>query len=340
MKKTLVSIIIPNYNGKHFLEKCLKSLREQTFSDFEIILIDNGSSDGSIGFIKNHFSEVKIIANKKNTGFAKACNQGIKLAVGKYIILLNNDTMVDKKWIKSLVLTAEHDSSIGMCASKILSEKNVLLVDSVGVNICFNGMSRGRGRLEQDRWQHNKTEEILLPSGCAALYRKEMLDEIGFFDESFFAYCEDTDLGLRGQLAGWKAVLVSDAIVYHYYSGTAGSYSPLKAFLVERNHVLVVLKNFPIWLILLFPFFTFWRYLLQFYGILVRRGSSNEFVQSFSFWRLPLIVFKAYFSILTKLPKILIQRRKIKKQQKISNKKFYLLLKKYHLSIKELVLKS
>lgn len=340
MRSPLISIIIPSYNGKHFLDECFKSLQDQTFNSFEIILVDNGSSDGSIELVKNHFSEVKIIANKENVGFAKACNQGIKLAKGKYVVVLNNDTRVNKKWLEKLVSVAEGNDSIGMCASKIVSSKNVSLIDSVGVNICFDGMSRGRGRSERDRGQYSEIEDVLLPSGCAALYRKEMLDEIGFFDEDFFAYCEDTDLGLRGRLAGWKAILVPSAVARHYYSGTAGGYSPLKAFLVERNHIWVVLKNFPKRLILFFPLFTFWRYLLQFYGILAHRGSSSKFVQSFSFWRLPSIIFRAYFSTLTSLPKILSDRRKIKKQQKISNKEFYLLLKKFRLNIKELVLKN
>lgn len=340
MRKPLASIIIPNYNGKHFLDECLRSLQDQTFNNFEIILVDDGSSDDSIEFVKSRFPKVKIIINKKNLGFSKTCNRGIKSAKGKYIILLNNDTGVDKKWLEKLVSAAEENSSIGMCASKILSLKNPSLIDSVGVNICLDGMSRGRGRLEEDKGQYSEIEEILLPSGCAALYRKEMLDEIGFFDEDFFAYCEDTDLGLRGRLAGWKAILVPDAVVRHYYSGTAGGYSPLKAFLVERNHIWVVLKNFPMRLILLLPLFTFWRYLFQFYGILIRRGSSSKFVQDFSFWRIPLVIFRAYFSALWRLPEILIQRRKIKKQQKISNKEFCLLLKKYRLGIKELALTS
>jgi len=336
----LASIIILNLNGKRFLKDCFKSLKKQTYQSFEIILVDNGSIDDSIEFIKKNFPEVKTIINKENLGFAYANNQGFKIAKGKYFITLNNDTKVDEKWLENLVLTVETDKKIGMVASKILSLKNPNLIDSTGVNLCLNGMSRGRGRLEIDNGQYDRVEEIFLPSACAALYRKKMLEEIGLFDDSFFAYCEDTDLGIRGRLNGWKAFLSPKAIVYHHYSGTAGKYSPLKAFLVERNHFWLVIKNFPLGLILLYPFFTFWYYILHFYALLTSRGSSSKFFQSFSLWCLITSIFKANFSALLGLFKALNKRRKIKKQQKISNKDFYLLLKKFHLSFKEVTLRE
>jgi len=336
----LVSIIIPNLNGKRFLKGCFSSLNEQTYQNFEIILVDNGSTDDSVNFVKKSFSKVKIITNKKNLGFAQANNQGFEIAVGEYIVTLNNDTRTDREWLENLVSTAEKNKRIGMCASKILSLKNPSIIDSVGVNICLDGMSRGRGRLETDKGQYDKTEEILLPSACAALYRQKMLQEIGFFDNSFFAYCEDTDLGLRGRLAGWKAVLASQAIVYHYYSGTSSKYSPIKAFLVERNHFWLVIKNFPPGLVLFLPFFTLWRYFLQLLSLLIGRGSSSQFVRNFPFWHLLYSVFRAYFSALKGLPRALKQRFKIKKQQKISNREFYSLLKKFRLNFKELTFKN
>ena len=336
----LISIIVLNLNGKKFLKDCFKSLNNQTYRRFEIILIDNGSIDDSVSFVKKNFPQVKIIANEKNLGFAQANNQGFKIAKGKHIVTLNNDTRVDKNWLENLVSTAEKDKKIGMCASKILSLKTPSIIDSVGVNICLDGMSRGRGRLEIDKGQYDKVEEILLPSACAALYRRKMLKEIGFFDDNFFAYCEDTDLGLIGRLAGWKAVLAPQAIIYHYYSGTTSGYSSLKAFLVERNHFWLVVKNFPLGLILFLPLFTFWRYFLQLYGLLTNRGSADKFVKSSSFGRLIFIIFKAYFSALKGIPRTLKQRSKIKKQQKISNQEFYLLLKKFRLNFRELTLKN
>ena len=336
----LASVIILNLNGKRFLKDCFESLKRQTYQNFEVILVDNGSTDNSVKFIKSNFPEVKIIVNKKNLGFAQANNQGFEIAQGRYFITLNNDTKVDKRWLENLVLIADGNDKIGMVASKILSLKNPNIIDSVGVSVCFNGMSRGRGRLEIDNGQYDKVEEIFLPSACAPLYRRKMLEEIGFFDDSFFAYCEDTDLGIRGRLMGWKAFLSPSAVVYHYYSGTAGKHSPLKAFLVERNHFWLVIKNFPLVLILFYPFFTFWYYILHFYGLLTNRGSSSKFFKSFSLWCLMVSVIKANFLALFGLFKALAKRRKIKKQQKISNKDFYLLLKKFHLSFKEVTLKE
>jgi GT2 family glycosyltransferase len=335
-----VSVIIPNHNGENFLNDCFESLEAQTYKNFEIILVDNGSDDNSVNFVKKNFPVIKIIANKKNVGFAEANNQGFKIAKGDYIATLNNDTRADKKWLENLILAAEKDVQIGMCASKILSIKKPLQIDSVGVNICLDGMTRGRARLEMDEGQYNTPHEVLLPSACAALYRKKMLDEIGLFDESFFAYCEDTDLGLRGQLAGWKAFLAPDAVIYHHYSSTGGKYSSLKAYLVERNHVWVAIKNFPIELLVLYPFFTMYRFFLQGCAYLTKKGATSELLSKVSFSDALKIVINAYLDTLKKLPELIKKRRIINKGKKITRKEFYLLLKKYKLTFKELVFRK
>ena len=337
---SLVSIIILNLNGEKFLKDCFECLKKQTYQNSEVILVDNGSTDNSINFVKKNFPQVKIIANKRNLGFAQANNQGFKRAKGDYIVTLNNDTKAGEKWLQNLILAAESDEKIGMVASKILSLKNPSLIDSVGVNICLDGMSRGRGRLEIDKGQYDKIEEILLPSACAALYRRKMLREIGFFDESFFAYCEDTDLGLRGRLAGWKAVLAPQAVVYHYYSGTGGKYSSFKVYLVERNYVWVAVKNFPLELLMLFPFFIFYRFILQFYAVLAKKGATSEFLEKFSFFDSVKTVSKACFDALKKLPEFIRKRRVIQRDKKIFRKEFYRLLKNYKLSFVELVFKK
>ncbi len=335
----LVSVIIPNLNGEKFLKGCFESLRAQSYKNFEIIFVDNGSDDGSVDFILKNYPETKLITNKTNLGFAQANNQGFKIANGKYMATLNNDTRADKEWLENLVLTAEKNEKTGMCASKILSMDHPRQIDSVGVNICLDGMTRGRGRLEIDNGQLG-IEEVLFPSACAALYRKKMLDEIGFFDETFFAYCEDSDLGLRGRLAGWKAFLVPDAVVYHHYSSTAGSYSLLKAYLVERNHTWLVLKLFPLELIIVFPFFTLYRFLLQFYAALTKKGAAAEFFKSFSLSDSVKIISRAYFDTFKKFPELIKKRRIIKKSKTITRREFYLLLKKYKLTFKELVFKK
>jgi GT2 family glycosyltransferase len=337
---TFVSIIVPNLNGYRFLKVCFESLRNQTFKHFEIIMVDNGSTDNSVSFVKKYFPEVKIISNLKNAGFAVANNQGYKIAAGKYIATLNNDTMADREWLENLILTAEGNDTVGMCASKVLSMDNPPLIDSVGLNICLDGMARGRGRSEIDNGQYDSLREAFFPSACAALYRKKMLDDIGFFDATFFAYCEDSDLGVRGRLAGWKTVLVPDAVVYHHYSETGGEYSSFKAYLVERNHAWLVIKAFPFELVVLFPFFTCYRLILQLYAVLTKKGAISEFLNQASFLDSVKIVIKGYLEVLRKTPEFIKKRRIIQKSKKISRKELYSLLHKHKLTFRELVFKK
>jgi GT2 family glycosyltransferase len=336
--KPTVSVIIPNYNGRTFLKGCIESLEAQTFSDFEIIVVDNGSDDGSVDFIKKNFPRIKTIANRKNLGFAKANNQGYEIASGRYIVTLNNDTTTGKAWLEKLVLAAEENTGTGMFASKIISMNDRGEIDSVGVNICLDGMTRGRARGEKDEGQYDADGEILLPSACAALYRRKMLDETGFFDESFFAYCEDTDLGLRGRLAGWTAMLVPDAVVYHYYSETGGKYSSFKAYLVERNHTWVLIKNFPGELLALFPVLTVCRFLLQVYAAFTKQGATGEFMSGASLPDVLKLIIHAYLDTLKELPDLLKKRRAIKKIKKITRTDFYALLRKHRMTFRELVL--
>lgn len=334
-----ISIIIVNWNGKKFLKKCLDSLRNQTYQNFEIIFVDNGSNDGSVKFIKVNFPEIKIIENKNNLGFAAGNNQGIKESTGKYIFTLNNDTTTDNNCIENIIKPMKNDNSMGMVAPKILSLRNKKIIDSVGgLLLSYDGIAKGNGRNEIDNGQYDENKEILFPSACAALYNKRMLDEIGLFDEYFFAYCEDADLGLRGRTAGWKAISAPNAIIYHYYSGTTESHSPLKAFLVERNHILFAIKNLPLIMVLALPATTIWRFTIQFFGIIANRGSASKLAKKSSLLILFTILIKAYSNIFLKAPVFFKKRFIIKKQQKITNYEFRQLLKKFHIPIKKIAL--
>jgi GT2 family glycosyltransferase len=338
----LVSIIIVNCNGRGFLQGCLESIFNQSCSDFEIIFIDNGSTDDSVQYVKEKFPDVIIIENRENLGFARANNQGIAIAKGKYIALLNNDTVVDREWIKSLLAKAESSSEkVGMWAGKILSMQEPGKIDSVGgLMISPDGIAKGRGRLEEDVGQYDNDDEVFIPSACAALFKKEMLDEIGLFDEDFFAYCEDTDIGLRARLAGWRTVSVPKAVVYHYYSGTTGKYTSMKAYLVERNHVWLAVKNFPLSRLLFSPFYTIWRYMFQVYGILLKRGAGGRFVEDFSGARLFIILVKAFWSALGGIPMMARKRHSVQAKRAVSKKEISDWFKRYGLSMKELVLKD
>lgn len=343
MSSPLISIIIVNFNGRKYLNSCLDSLKTQNYTNFEVILVDNGSIDGSVLFARekiNLFRDVKVIQNKSNLGFSEGNNIGILNSRGIYIATLNNDTVVDKEWLLELVKVAEKDSDIGMLASKIILTRKDNLIDSVGVNIYPDGMSKQRGHLELDVGQYDRVDEVLLPSACAALYRRKMLDEIGLFDEDFFAYCEDTDLGLRGRIAGWKAVFVPTAIVYHHYSGTGGRHSPLKAYLVERNHFWVAIKNFPLSYIISLPKYLASRYLFQIYALSRKVGKASNLVRDFSKSHLLIILLKSWISALLKLPHMLKKRRLVFKHTKLSGQQLRILLRRYRLRLVDLILKE
>jgi len=316
--KPIVSFIIVNLNGEAFLFNNLTSLfGQRTKRPFEVILVDNASTDSSLEIVRENFPEVKVIENSENLGFARGNNQGIEAAAGKYILTLNNDTELKQGFLEEILSNAEGSAEdIGMWAPKILSLEDKSLIDSAGGLLIYgNGLAKGRGRLEKDRGQYETTEEVFIPSACAALYRANMLEEIGGFDADFFAYCEDTDLGLRARLAGWKTIYVPGAVVYHFYSGTSGRYTPFKAYLAERNHLWVALKNFPLSMLLLAPFYEVWRYVMELYGMIAGRGAGAKFRDDFSGLSLVLIVGKAYWGAIRALPEILAKRRVIQENR-------------------------
>ena len=184
-----ISVIIANLNGEAYLPDCLQSLSNQTFRDFEVILVDNGSTDRSLDLLKKDFPWVKVISLQKNTGFAQGNNIGFAASSAQYVATLNNDTIADRSWLQALYEAAKTDRSIGMVASKIFLGREGREIDSAGMVLYPDGMSRQRGRGQEDNGQFDGIREVLFPSACAALYRHEMLKETGYFDEDFFLYC-------------------------------------------------------------------------------------------------------------------------------------------------------
>ena len=340
-EKPLVSVIIVNWNGKEYLNDCLSSLKKQSFRDFEVILVDNGSTDDSIDFVNRYYQDfVHIIQIPKNKGFAGGNNVGIAASRGVYIALLNNDTAVDHEWLAHLVLCTQSDDSIGMVGSKILNYYKREEIDNTGHLIYPDGLNRGRGRLEIDCGQFDSKKDILFPSGCASLYKRKMLDEVGGFDETFFAYGDDADIGLHGRYLGYKAIYCPKAVVYHKYSGTAGMYSAMKAFYVERNRIWILFKYFPFESIILSPFFTLKRLLLQGYGVITRKGAAGKFAENASVKLIFRTLFNAYISALNGIPDILKKRKIIHKNRKVSKEEIKYLLRSHAISCKEIALKD
>ena len=340
MEKPLVSIIILNWNGLEHLETCLPSVLGQTYKNVEVIVVDNGSTDGSIEYVKENYRTVKLVCNLTNVGFAEGNNVGIRASAGEYVVVLNNDTEVDENWISAFVKVAEEHPDAGMLACKILSYYDRKQIDCVGHLIYPDGLSRGRGRGETDEGQYDKIEEVAFPSGCAALYRREMLEQIGLFDKDFFIYVEDSDLGIRGRLAGWKCLYVPDAVVYHKYSATMGGYSPKKAIMIERNRIWFVVKNLPPTMVISSFYYAFLRYLFQTYDVAFGSGAARKFVSEGSKWTVVSVLFKAYWSAFVGMPQMLKKRRKIRGQKRVTNSEIRRWYKDFKLGVKEIALKA
>lgn len=335
------SVIVLNWNGRHLLEECLESVHSQTFRDFETIVVDNGSTDGSLDLLQERWDgQIGVVALPANCGFAGGNNAGIRVAGGRFMVLLNNDTAVDPGWLHALHSAALRHPRAGMFTPKILNYFRRDEIDNTGHLIYPDGLARGRHRLEKDDGRFDGEEEVLWPSGCAGVYKKEMLDEIGLLDESFFAYGEDVDLGLRARWAGWKCYYVPDAVVFHQYSATAGGYSPQKVYLVERNRFWILLKNFPVREIVLSPFWTGYRYWMHLVGAISGRGASGKFKKEFSLARLLLTIGKAKMAAVVGSRRVLQERRKIKMFRRISEASFRDLLRMFRISAREVALKE
>lgn len=312
-----VSIIVLNWNGKQYLETCLSSLLKQKYPDIEIIFVDNGSTDGSVEFVREKFPSLTVIIHKKNLGFAQGVNSGIIASHGKYIATINNDAEADSEWISSLMHVMGSDARIGSCASKMLRFYNREIIDSAGIVVYQNGNAFDRGAQEFDIGQYDLQQEIFGACAGAALYRRLMLDEIGLFDDNYFAYFEDVDLAFRMHLFGWKCIYVPDAIVYHIHSATSQQASPFKIFYIERNKLWNMWKYFPLnMMITQFPFTNihYFRYITKFLNKLIVKKDNKEIknpIFNYSFLSIVSAIIHAKLSAYKKLHHMVKQRKKL-----------------------------
>jgi GT2 family glycosyltransferase len=308
----LVSVIVVNWNGEAYLAECIDSLLAQTYPRVEIIVVDNASIDGSVRLLTERYGgKIRLIVKDENRGFTGGNNAGIAVATGAYVLLLNNDAVAHPAWAAAMVREAESEPRVGMCASKIVSYSDPSVIDSAGLLLARDGLGRGRGRLVRDDGQFDRPEDVLIPSGCAGLYRRAMLDEIGVFDEEFFMYCEDVDLGLRGRVAGWRCRYVPDAVVRHRYSQSTGGYSLRKIFLVERNRVWVMLKSFPWVMIALSVPWTVVRLCWHAYAAWQGRGGAGRAVEEVRVPALAATVGRAYLAAAAGAWSVLRRRRSV-----------------------------
>lgn len=273
-----VTVVIPNYNGRHFMERCLESLREQSCQDYQILVVDNASVDGSVEYMKEHYPEINIIALDKNYGFSKAVNTGIQNCHTPYVILLNNDTAVDKYYIEEMLKAVSVSPRIFSVSSKMIQMYHPGLIDSAGdlYTLIGWGICRGTGRPVSN---YMKPDEIFSACAGAAIYRRSVFKKIGLFDEHHFAYMEDIDIGYRAKIYGYKNIYCPTALVYHVGSGTSGSkYNSFKVRLSSRNNIYLDYKNMPVGqLILNFPALAA-GYLVK-YLFFVKIGFGKDFLE-------------------------------------------------------------
>jgi hypothetical protein len=252
-----VSVIIINYNGEGLTLGCLKALAGQTLKDFEVVIVDNGSIDNSPYEIQMFLKEsplasiTKLVPLDRNFGFAGGNIQGLKHAHNsEYIALLNNDTEPENNWLKHLVSAMDSEPMVGICASKlIVYGTNIIDSAGDGFSTCLKGFKRGEG---ENAALYSKKEYVFGACAGAALYRRKMIDEIGFLDEDFFLIHEDTDLNLRAQLHGWKVLYAPEAIVFHKVRSSISNKSNTAVYYSLRNSEFVRIKNIPFPLFLMY----------------------------------------------------------------------------------------
>lgn len=302
MKMIKASVIIPNWNGKDLLNDCLESLK-----GLQVIVVDNGSTDGSIEYIKKNFPEVKIISLNKNYGFARAINEGVMASTAEYVIFLNNDTSVDKNWLRNLISCADLHPEVISVNSKLLNYYKKKNIDGVGILINEVGQARSIGWQEKDSGQYDSEQYIFGATGGGSLFRRKEFIKVGLFDEKYFMYSEEVDFAFRAQFLGYKSIFCPKAIVYHKHKATSRKIPAYVEYWQFRNMTLTIIKDFPSEII-----FKNWRWL----KIILVHFNTYIYQLKNGFWWSP---FLADLWILLHLPQILIERAKIQSNARVSS---------------------
>jgi GT2 family glycosyltransferase len=329
--------VVVNWNRRELLEHCLLSLARQTHSSYEVWVIDNGSTDGSAEFVERTRATypvpLTLVRNRENRGFCAANNQGMSGATNDLIALLNNDAEAEPGWLAALE-TGLVAPTVGMVASKILVWEDPTRIDKCGHLIYPDGQNRGRGSGETDQGQYDEPGPVLWPDGCAALYRRAMLDEIGGFDEDFFAYADDAELGLRALWAGWDSLYAPDAVVRHHRGATLGLGSARRLTLIERNRVWLVVKLYPGKLLWLNgPYWTA-RIVAGLWAAVRNRGDVRHYQGPQGKATAALALLRGTLSALPKLPRMWRKRQAILRRR--TPAEIRTLLLRHRISLKEL----
>jgi len=340
-----ISVVVVNWNRREYLRACLTSLAAQRGANFEVIVVDNGSSDGSAEMARSEFG-VRVIANAANLGFCAANNQAFAAARGQFIALLNNDAEAAPDFLANLRRAFDRAPDIGMAAAKVLVWEDprridrIDHIDKVGHLIYPDGQNRGRGTGEIDAGQYDRVEDCLWPDGCAAMYRKTMLDAIGGFDEDFFMFADDAELGLRGRIAGWRCLYTPGAVVRHHRGASIDAGSTERIFLIERNRVLLAAKLFPWSLLVLNPYYFALRLSSGLVAAAGGKGEMARFPGLANKLRLAWTILRADLAAVRLLPRMLRKRHEVRRIAKLTSAEIRRLILENRIPVRALVEKS
>lgn len=351
----VISVVVVNWGRRELLRACLSSLSRQTHPSFEVVVVDNGSTGGSVEMARDLAASypvpLSLITNSANRGFCAANNQGFAASRSEMVALLNNDAEAEPRWLEALEAAIRLHPDVGMAASKILVWQEepasgaglrpaIATIDKVGHLMYPGGQNRGRGAGQLDQGQFDILEEALWPDGCAAMYRRAMLEDVGGdvsgFDEEFFAYADDAELGLRGRIAGWRCYYAPGAVVRHHRGATLGIGSARRLTLIERNRVLLVVKLFPWNLLWANAGYHFARIAAGIWAAIRNRGELRHYPGTRGKMAVAGALIWGKLLALPMIPSMLRKRRAFRSKRRLSNREIRALLLRYRIPLKEL----
>jgi len=338
-----VTALVLNWNGARVVGDCVRSLQQQDYPALRILVVDNASTDGSADRVRREFPDVRLHVNEKNLGFGGGNNVGIRLAETPYVLMCNNDTRIQPDVVRRLVEALEAEPRAGSATPCIILAASGK-VDATGIVVCPDGLALGRGRAEAPE-ATQEPAEVFYASDCCCLYRKAMLDDLRLpggelYDEDFFAYADETDMGWRARRRGWKSLYVPAAVVYHHHAASSGSVSPFLVRLVERNRVWVAVKNFPLWLLAYGVFWTLYRFFWQVWGALTHRGRAGAMAAERSKVEMAKILLRAYWEAILGLPKMWRKRRVILRSGRLTMGQFREIFRRFGIGAKDIALRD
>ena len=338
-----VTALVLNWNGGEVVADCLRSLQAQDYPALEILVVDNASTDGSAERTARDFPGVRLHVNDANLGFGGGNNVGIRLAETPYVLMCNNDTRLAPDTVRLLVETLEADPWAGSATPCIILAETGK-VDATGIVVCPDGLALGRGRAEPPE-ALSEPAEVFYASDCCCLYRAAMLEELRLpdgelYDEDFFAYADETDMGWRAQRLGWKSLYVPEASVSHHHAASSGSVSPFLVRLVERNRVWVAVKNFPTWLLLYGAVWSVWRTFWQVFGGLTGRGRAAALGGECGKADVAVILWQAYCEAAAGLTRMLRKRVAIMRTGRLGPRRIIDIFRRFGIGARDIALRD